>query len=313
MKETIYDLAIIGGGPAGMSAGIYAGRYRLKTVLLTKDIGGTCNTAHTVENYPGFKSISGAELMKKFKDHLDDYDVEVKLEEVQGIIKEQGKYILISKKGKYKAKSVILALGTQRRKLNIPGEREFLGKGVSYCATCDARFFRNKIVGVVGGSDTAVTSALLLSEYASRVYIIYRKERLRAEPIWVEKLEKNPKIQTIFQTNVLKILGNNLVTKIKLDKAYQGSKELRLDGLFIEIGAYPAVGLAKILGVKLNKADLVIIDDACQTNVEGIYAAGDVVAGFGNLKQIITAAASGAIAVTSAYKWLLTKKRKVKS
>jgi thioredoxin reductase (NADPH) len=308
----MYDLAIIGAGPAGMSAGIYAGRFRMKTLIISKDIGGTCNTAHLVENYPGFKSISGIELMQKFKEHLDDYKdiVEVKQEEVKGAVKVEDGFELLTSKGKYNSKSLLIASGTKRRQLNIPGEKELLGKGVSYCATCDAGFFKNKTVGVVGGSNSAVTAALLLSEYADKVYLVYRKEKItRAEPVWVKRMEENEKIEAIYSTNIVKIKGDNLIKSVELDKPYNKSKDLAVDGLFIEIGSYPMMGLAKRLGVETDKNDLVVVDDVGRTNIEGIYAAGDVTTSFENWKQVIAAAADGAAAASTAYKWITAQNK----
>lgn len=313
MENIIYDLVIVGAGPAGMSAGIYAGRYRMKTLVLSKDIGGTCNTAHMVENYPGFKSIGGMDLMMKFKEHLGDYEdqVEVRQEEVQGAKKEGDYFVLVTEKGQYKAKSVILSSGTQRRKLNIEGEKEFLGKGVSYCATCDAAFFKDKTVAVVGGSNSAVTAALLLAEHGKKVYLIYRNSQYeKAEPVWVERMRANNKIVEILNTNVSKINGKVVVNSIELDKPFKGKNNLDVDGIFIEIGSYPAMGLAANLGVDVNENDLIKVGDIGQTNIEGVYAAGDVTNGFGNFKQIITAAAAGAVTATSVYKWLAQQDRK---
>lgn len=313
MADKIYDLIIIGAGPAGMSAGIYAGRYRLKTLVLSKDIGGTCITAHMVENYPGYKSIGGLDLMMKFKEHLDDYQeqVEFKQEEAQGAKKEGDIFTLITDTGEYKAKSIILSSGTQRRQLNIEGEKEFLGKGVSYCATCDANFFKEKNVAVVGGSNSAITAALLLAEHANSVYLIYRKGKYdKAEPVWVERMQANNKITEILNTNILKISGENIVKSIELDKPYKDKKELSVDGIFIEIGSYPAMGLAANLGVEVDKNDLIKINNHGETNIEGVYAAGDVTNGFGNLKQVITASASGAVSATSVYKWLAKQNKR---
>lgn len=313
MENKTYDLAIIGAGPAGMSAGIYAGRFRTRALVLSKDIGGTCLTAHVVENYPGFRSISGVDLMMEFKKHLEDYkeQVELKQEEVQGAKKDGDNFILVTNKGEYKVKSVIISSGTQRRKLNIEGEKEFLGKGVSYCATCDAAFFKDKTVAVVGGSNSAVTAALLLAEHGKRVYLIYRKNEYdKAEPVWVERMQENKKITEILNTNVLKVNGNGIVQSIELDKEYKGKKDLELEGLFIEIGSYPAMGLASNLGVKVDENDLIDVDELGRTNIEGVYAAGDVTNGFGNLKQIVTAAAAGAVTATSVYKWLAKQNKK---
>lgn len=313
MKNVLYDLIIVGAGPAGMSAGIYAGRYRIKTLVLSKDVGGTCTTAHMIENYPGFRSISGLDLMVKFKEHLEDYkdQVEVKQEEVQRALRREDNFVLITDKDEYEAKSIVLALGTRRRKLNIPGEKEFLGKGVSYCATCDAAFFKEKTVSVVGGSNSAVTAALLLAEYAQKVYLIYRNGKYtKAEPVWVERMEKNEKIIKILNTNVLKINGKEVVKSVKLDKPYKGKKELAVDGIFIEAGSYPVIGLASNLGLKLDENDLIVVNEKGETNIEGVYAAGDITNGFGNLKQVITAAASGVVTATSIYKWLTSKNKK---
>lgn len=313
MEKKVYDLAIIGAGPAGMSAGVYAGRFRVKTLILSKDIGGTCNTAHLVENYPGYKSIGGMDLMMKFKEHLDDYkdQVEVKQEEVQGAKKEGNNFVLVTEKNQYEARSLILSSGTQRRKLNIEGEKEFLGKGVSYCATCDANFFKEKRVAVVGGSNSAVTAALLLAEHARSVYLIYRNGKYeKAEPVWVERMKQNKKIIEILNTNISRINGGGVVKSVKLDKPYKEKDQLKVDGVFIEIGSYPAMGLAANLRVEVDKNDLIKIDNTGQTNIEGVYAAGDVTNGFGNLKQIITAAAAGAVTATSVYKWLAKQNKK---
>ncbi len=307
MKNKIYDLVIVGAGPAGMSAGIYAGRFRVKALVLSKDFGGTCNTAHLVENYPGYRSIGGMDLMMKFKEHLEDYkdQVGIKQEKVQGAIKKGNNFVLVTDKGEYETKSVLLSSGTQRKKLNIAGEKEFLGKGVSYCATCDAAFFKEKIVAVVGGSNSAVTAALLLAEHGRQVYLIYRKSEYdKAEPVWIERMRENKKIIEILNTNVLKIKGEGVVKSIELDKLYKDKNELNVDGVFIEIGSYPAMGLATNLGVKLDENDLIMVNEKGETNIEGVYAAGDVTNGFGNLKQIITAAASGAVTASEVYKWL---------
>ncbi|NQU99201.1 MAG: FAD-dependent oxidoreductase, partial [Parcubacteria group bacterium] len=242
MEKKIYDLTIVGAGPAGMSAGIYAGRFRVNALVLSKDFGGTCNTAHLVENYPGYKSIGGMDLMMKFKEHLDDYkdQVDTKQEEVQGAKKKGDNFVLVTEKGEYETKSILLSSGTQRRKLNIEGEKEFLGKGVSYCATCDAAFFREKTVAIVGGSNSAVTAALLLAEHGKQVYLIYRNGQYKkAEPVWVERMKENKKITEINNTNVLKINGEGVVKSVELDKPYEDKNELNVDGVFIEIGSYP--------------------------------------------------------------------------
>lgn len=303
-----YDLIIIGSGPAGLSASIYASRYKINHLVIGKAPGGLMTEASKIENYPGFKSISGIELMKKFQEHAQSFGVKIEQDEVIKIEKENKSFKITTSQGKkYQTKTIILALGTERRKLNIPGEKKFLGKGVSYCAVCDAMFYKDKIVAVVGGSDAAAMSALLLSEQAKKVYLIYRKSKLRAEPIIVERTEKNPKIEIIYQTNIKEIKGKDKLEKVVLDKQYRGSSELKLDGLFVEIGSIPAAALAQGIGVEIDEQNCIKIDSSGATNIPGIFAAGDITSGLAKLRQIVTAAAEGAVAATSVYNYLKTK------
>jgi len=290
----MYDLAVIGGGPAGLSAAIYGARYVLNTLLITKDHGGAIAEAHLVENYPGYESISGMELSEKFRKQAKKLGVEIKDEEAEGIKKEKGFFLI---NNKYKAKKVILAVGTTRRKLNIPGEDEFIGKGVSYCATCDAPFYRDKVVGVVGGSNSAARAAQLLSEYAKKVYIIYRKEKIRAEPLLAKQIGKNPKIEIINNTNIREVKGEKFVNSVVFDSG----EVFMLDGVFIEIGSVPAVALPKELGVKLDDNGYIVVDGAMRTNAEGVYAAGDITTGSNMWRQVVTACAEGGLAASSAY------------
>jgi len=290
----MYDLIIIGGGPAGLSAAIYAARYMLNTLVLSQGTAGAITEAHVVENYPGFESVSGMELAENFKKQAKKLGVEVKNDEAQGI-KKEGKEFIVN--NKYKAKKVIIATGTSRRKLDIPGEKEFIGKGVSYCATCDAPFFRGKIVGVAGGSNSAARAAQLLSEYAKKVYIFYRGQKLRAEPIICSQIEKNPKIEVIYNTNIKEIKGEKFVNSV----VFESGEVFMLDGLFVEIGSVPAVALPKELGVKLSKDDYIVVDEAMRTSVKGVYAAGDVTTGSNGWRQIVTACAEGGLAASSAY------------
>ena len=308
-NKELYDLIIIGAGPAGLAASIYASRYKIKHLILGKMFGGEALEAYKIENYPGITSASGMELMKKFQEHAQSLGVQIKQDEVTNIEKKNKDFEIITSQGKkYQTKTLILALGTKRRKLNIPGEKEFLGKGVSYCAICDAMFFKDKTVAVVGGSNSAVMSALLLSEHAKKVFIIHRKTELRAEPIMVEKVKVNSKIKIIYNTNVLEVKGtNNKLEKVILDKLYQNNKELKLDGIFIEAGSVPAVALAKKIGVEVDEQNYIKITSGGATNVSGVFAAGDITCGLAKLRQIITAAAEGAVAATSVYKYLKTK------
>jgi thioredoxin reductase (NADPH) len=292
----MYDLIIIGAGPAGMAAAIYAARCKLNTLVISKAVGGYAAEAHKVDNYPGFTSISGFDLMEKFREHVKKLGIEIKEEEVAGLKKET-EFLVETDSSTHKAKAIILALGTEKRKLDIEGEEKFLGKGISYCAVCDSAFFKNKVTAVVGGSDAAANAALMLAECASKVYLIYRKENIRAKPALVESIEKNPKIEIIIKANIKELKGENFLEAVELDTG----KELKIEGLFIEIGAVPSIALAKELGVKTDKEGYIIIDSGQKTNVEGVYAAGDITTGSNNVKQIITAASEGTIAALSVF------------
>jgi thioredoxin reductase (NADPH) len=298
----MYDLVIIGGGPAGLSAAIYAARFRLKTVVIAREVGGAIANTNLVENWPGFKSLSGFELMEHIKEHVKYLGVGIKQDEVSDIVKKGKKFLIEAKEGRYEGKTVLLATGKRHRKLGVPGEKEFYGKGVGYCAVCDAAFFKDKVVAVVGGSDSAAKEALLLGEYAKKVYIIHRSEGIRAEPITAERVDKNKKIETISNTNVVEIKGKGFVSSVVLDKPHGGSRELGLDGVFIKVGYEPQNELAKRLGVRLDDNGEIIVDCDSGTNIPGIYAAGDVTAG--SFKQAITGAAQGVVAANSAYRYL---------
>ncbi|MBS3176948.1 FAD-dependent oxidoreductase [Candidatus Woesearchaeota archaeon] len=293
-----YDVIIVGGGPAGFAAGIYAARFNLKTLIVIKEIGGALAGSYDVENYMGFKSISGLDLINKFKEQAESLGVTIKYDTVKNI-KKIGEFKF--QVDEHTAKAVILCTGSTRRKLNIPGEDQFSGKGVSYCATCDAAFFRNKKVCVIGGSDGAGLASLLLSEYANEVYIIYRGPEIHPEPITKTKILRNPKIKIITSTNVKEIYGEKMVKGIVLDKPYQGSPKMELQGLFVEVGATPANELAKQLNAQLNERGKIIVKNDQRTNIKGVYAAGDITTATNEFEQAITACAQGSIAAASCY------------
>lgn len=296
----MYDLIIVGGGAAGLSAGIYAARYKLNTLLISKDTGGTALDAAWVENYPGFDNISGMELMARFEKHAKGLGIKVELDEILEIKKKKEHFIVKTKKKEYETKMVILALGREKNKLDVKGEREYAGKGVSYCATCDGPLFNDRVVGVVGGANSAVKTALLLAKNSKKIFMIYRKDKLRSEPILTEKVQKEKKIEVIYNSNVKEILGEQMVNKVILDNG----KELKLDGLFIEIGSTPSTDFLKGL-VDLDKNGYIKVDCGQKTNVKGIFAAGDVtVGGCNKIRQIITSAAEGVLAASSAYEYL---------
>jgi len=293
-----YDVCIVGGGPAGLTAAIYSARYGLHTALVTKNIGGMANLAEKIENYPGFEG-SGFELMKKFSEQAEKFGAELLNAEVGDLKKDKTGFIIEITNGKViHSKTIIVALGTEKRKLEIPGEEEFLGKGVSYCATCDANFFKNKVVGVIGGSDSAAKSAILLSKVAKKVYVFYRKSELRCQKVEKDKISKEKNIEIICNAVPVKIGGDNVVSEIEI-KLNEKKKVIKLDGVFVEIGTSPVTAVVKKLGIKVDKEDYIIVNDNMETNVKGVFASGDAVKS--KLKQVVVAAAQGAIAAKSAY------------
>ncbi|RME31018.1 FAD-binding protein [Candidatus Woesearchaeota archaeon] len=302
----VYDIIIIGAGSAGMSAAIYAKRFGMKTLVIGKVVGGLLNDSHNVENYPGFPSIPGFDLMMRFKEHVESLSIPIKEEWVETVTKnDDGTFSVKTEKERYTAKTILIATGTKHRHLGVPGEERLAGKGVSYCATCDAAFFKGKDVAIVGGGDSAAQAANLLAQHASHVYVIVRKDHMRAEPLNRERLEQNEKVDILYETKVVEVLGENSVEKIKLTKPFKGSDELAVQGFFVEIGADVQSELAKPLGVERNERGEIIIDAESRTNVEGVYAAGDV--GNRKFKQAITGAAEGCIAAFSAYDYLQRK------
>ena len=299
-KISEYDVCILGGGPAGLTAGIYAGRYGLKSIVVTREIGGKLNYIANVENYPGFMG-SGIELVRKLKEQVEKFS-EILNSNIKAIEKEKDFFIVRTEKKDLIAKSLIIALGTEKKKLGIKNEEKFLGRGVSYCATCDANFFRNKKVAVIGGGDSAAKTALLLSGLAEKVYLVYYGESLKCSVSYQEKLKKNGlKIFCGYKPKEIK--GKDVVSALVLENTEK--KEIKVDGIFIEIGYVPAIEIAKRLGVKLDEKGYIIVDSEMKTNVRGVFAAGDIVKG--RLKQIVTSASQGAIAAKSAYDYISEK------
>ncbi len=292
------DVVIIGSGCAGLGAAIYARRFEMSTLVLGDLEGGTITQTHLVENYPGFKSLSGLALAKELLDHARSLGAELKTVSAEKIEKTDTGFKVTAGKETYEAKSVILATGTDHRKLDVPGEVEFTNKGVSYCATCDSPFFKDKTVALIGGSDSAVKESLIAAEHAAKVYIIYRKDQFRAEPINIRRMEAKDNIEPIFNTNVTAIYGEGVVKGVKLDTG----KDLELDGVFVEIGRLPRNDLAKQLNLKLAENGEIITDRLSRTDVSGVFAAGDVT----NIewKQAITGVAEGAHAANQAFEFI---------
>lgn len=303
--ENIYDVAIVGAGPAGLSASIYASRYKLKNIVFGKQIGGTIADAHKVCNYPGVEDIPGLELGSRMYEQAKKNGAETSLESVVSIEKEGDLFKLATdSKKEITAKTIILATGTKRNKLRVPGEEKYLGSGVSYCCTCDAMFYKDKVVGVVGGSSAAIMAATMLADIAKQVYIIYRGTALRGEPAWIDDVKSKKNIEIILTTVVTAIEGDGKVERVKLSKEFNGSDYLDLDGLFIEIGSEPNADLPIKLGVELNENQYIVVKDDQSTSIEGIWAAGDATTNSNKLQQVVTAVGEGAVATNSIYNYL---------
>ena len=294
------DVIIVGGGAAGLAAGLYSARYKLKTRILVKELGGAGNEAHLVDNWIGSPGIAGLELMDNFVKHVKSYDVPIETEEISKVSKEEDKFVLETNSGKkFESKTVIFANGMKHRKLGITGEKEYEGKGVHYCYTCDGPLYGGKTVALIGGSDSAALGALFMAEHAEKVYVIYRKSKIRAEPVSTEAVYNHPKIEVIHDTNLIEIYGEQFVTGVKTDTG----KDIKLDGVFVEIGHLPQSDLPKQVGVEIDERGFVKVDSSFKTNVEGVFAAGDITNAT-SLKQFITSAAQGSIAAQTAYLFL---------
>ncbi|MDD3363475.1 MAG: thioredoxin-disulfide reductase [Syntrophomonas sp.] len=289
----MYDVIILGGGPAGLSAAIYTGRAWLKTLILESAVvGGNAAIADQIDNYPGFPfGILGGELMENFRKQADRFGAEIRMEEVVHIDNSlEGKKV-ITTEGEYMARALIITTGARRRELDVQGEQEFLGRGVSYCATCDGAFFRGYPVAVVGGGESAVKEALYLADIASQVYLIHRRKEFRASPDSVDKMMKNKKIQPKLNSVIKRIEGDTVMRSLVLQDVKSDAEEaLEVEGLFVSIGLVAAGGF--IEGLVDTEGGYIITDDNMQTSVAGIFAAGDIRAK--RTRQIATAVGDGA-------------------
>lgn len=299
-----YDFIIIGGGCSGLSAAMYGTRLGLKTLTLAELPGGLITTTHLVENWPGIQSISGPDLATQLYDHAKAAGAEIKNERAVSVSKLPDKegfpqFQVKTTSGEYVGKTLLFATGTKHKKLNVPGEKEFENRGVSYCALCDGAFFKGKVVCIVGGGDSAAKEALFLSEHASKVYIVVRRDVLRAEPINGERVKKNQKIEILFKSQIEEIVGDEKsVTKVRF-KAGEGKfsgQEVEMQGVFLAIGHDAQTELAEKLGVALNDKKEIIINRRTETNMHGVFAAGDCCDT--EFKQAITGSAE---AVTASY------------
>lgn len=304
-KETksgkIYDVIIVGAGPAGLTAGIFAGRRNLKTLIIGEIAGGQMWMAHEIENYPGVERTSGRELAEVMEVQARKFGCAIKTEKVVGLDLKGEKKTVKTDEGNYEGKSVILTTGSEHRVLGIKGEKEFMGRGVSYCASCDAPFFKNKKVAVAGGSDAAIAYALLLKEFTDDVFLIHRRDALRAETANQKKLGEKS-INVVWNSEIKEIKGTKEVEKILVEDVKTGkTREIPVDGIFISIGNVPTTTLAKNAGIFVDAQQYVLTDKNQQTNLAGVFAAGDVC---GGILQIAQAVGQGAVAGVSAYKYL---------
>ncbi len=303
-----YDVVIIGGGPAGLTAGLYASRARLNSLLVEKGLlGGQIANAEQVENYPGFpEGISGLELSQLMRQQATKFGLEMVTAEVTGIELQEGQKVVKTSEDDFIAKAVIIAGGSKRQKLGVPGEEEFTGKGVSYCATCDAAFFREQPVAVAGGGDAAITEALHLAKFASRVTVIHRRHQLRAARILQEKAFTQPNIEFLWDSTVETIEGKDFVKRIRLNQVLTKEKStLEVAGIFISIGFKPDTDYLKGI-LPLDAVGHIITNDKMETEIPGVLAAGDIRRN--SARQAITAAGDGATAAIYAEKFLTKQK-----
>lgn len=308
--NTIYDIIIIGGGPSALTAAVYCMRKGAKTALITKDFGGQVTETSAVENYMGYKYIEGMSLARKFKEQIEQFEIalgaNLLVERIENIKKNDIKNVFCSDGNMYKTKALIIATGKRWRTLNVPGEKELLGRGVAYCAICDAPLFKEKDVVVVGGGNSAVEAAIDLAKLAKTVTLIQNLEKLTADKVLIEKLNQFNNVKILFSSVVTKINGENKVESVEV-KSLKDNQfiQIKVDGIFIEIGLIPNSEAFEGV-VAMNQYKEIIVDCACKTSAPGIFAAGDVTSV--PYKQIIIAAGEGAKAALSACEYVLNKK-----
>ncbi len=305
----MYDIVIVGAGPAGLAAAVYAARQKVSFVVISKNVGGQTILSSDVENYLGFQLVSGVDLVKNFREHIKEYKIDLKEGEgIEDIKKIKDGFKVVTDKAEYETRTVLIASGKQPRKLEVPGEEEFTGRGVTYCATCDAPLFAKKNVAVIGGGNAALDAALLSAKYAKKVYVININDKFIGEKSMIDAVDKNDKIEVAFNAKTTEILGKVFVESVKFE-ADGDEREVKVGGIFVEIGSIPSVGFDKL--TKKNKWNEIVVNEdkkdyiANQTSVKGIFAAGDVTDV--PEKQIIVAAGEGVKAVLGIFKYLNKK------
>ena len=307
-NNNIYDLCIVGNGPAGLTASIYASRYNIKHVVVGDLPGGLMTSSHKICNFPSYEEISGMDLSEKMLKHASALGAEQKFATVNTINDDQVIFNLkLSDGSELKAKTILLTTGTKHKHLGLERENDFLGRGISYCATCDAMFYKDKVVAVIGGGDSANTASLYLAEVATKVYQIYRGEKLKGEPAWVDQIKINEKIEVIYNTNVIELIGQEKLSAIKI-KDSEKENTLAVEGLFIEIGSQPELSLIGPLGLETDEGKYIKVSNSQATSRPRIWAAGDITNASDNFRQIITACSEGAIATQSIFKYLQVSK-----
>jgi len=306
--ENIYDIIIVGAGPAGLTAGIYAARREMKTLVIGKEVGGQMIWASEIENYPGFKSINSYDLVMKMQEQVKALGVEIKTTEIKKIDKNEEGFTLYTNKEEYKTKTVIMALGLSPRRLAIPGEAELAHKGVSYCANCDGPFYKSKVIAVAGGGNSALDAAEVLSKIGKQVYLIHRRDEFRAFEVLIEDVKERDNIELLLDTEIKEIIGKDRVEKIKVvNNKTQEEKEIAVDGVFVEVGRIANTDLVADL-VERDKKDQIIVDENQNTKTPGLFAAGDVT-NKSNFKQITIAMGEATIAALAAYQYLQLKRK----
>lgn len=308
-----YDVVIIGSGAAGLASAMYAGRYKMSSLVIGKEFGGETATAGSIENYPGILAIDGYDLVLKMKEQAEKYGAKVIEEEVVAVEnKGVAGFVVKTKEGNsYEGSALIFAIGSQRRHLGLPHEQELVGKGVHYCWTCDGPLYEGKTVAMIGGGDSSVKGVNFLAEYAKKIYLIARGDTIVAEPVNLERMQKQgDKVEVLLLHEVKEIVGEQRLEKLVLSSPkHDAGKELDdlvVDGMFVEIGFEPNKELPRLAGVELDERGYIKIDKGAKTNIPGVFAAGDGTNFFGSFKQDITASALGAVAATSAYEYIKT-------